>query len=201
MLILGAIFMTAMWIRSFWKMDDLGFEHRVHQHPGVVRYLRFHSVSGAVKFSVGAARDAPGTADLAVRPEDQPTPGFDWFHNIGLNPMSHSYGRWWQQEDYFSIPGFGLSRHGSKDSHMVSRGWLVTTQPFTTRIHNGYSIWVPHPLLIVAMLIWPIRRWRRLRRLQQRGRAGLCLSCGYDLRATPDQCPECGHVARAPHSG
>ena len=41
--------------------------------------------------------------------------------------------------------------------------------------------------------LWWRRRARRRQR-ERRAAAGLCPSCGYDLRATPGRCPECGDV-------
>ena len=67
---------------------------------------------------------------------------------------------------------------------------------------TNYGLVFPHwalALLSGAVAAWGIRRIVRRRR---RAQAGRCAACGYDLRATPDRCPECGKVpdAAAAHS-
>jgi hypothetical protein len=52
--------------------------------------------------------------------------------------------------------------------------------------------WFVAGLLAIVPAVW-LRRRRGVRR---RCRLGLCPTCGYDLRATPDRCPECGTLGQ-----
>lgn len=55
-------------------------------------------------------------------------------------------------------------------------------------IRLGVAHWLPALLLLAAPMLWLIR-WTKARRVRRRG---LCPKCGYDLRESPERCPECG---------
>jgi hypothetical protein len=69
--------------------------------------------------------------------------------------------------------------------------------PFTSansRLLMDY-VSVPHWMPVILLSVLPADWYRRKRREGQRNaeaRPDLCLHCGYDLRATPERCPECG---------
>jgi hypothetical protein len=100
-----------------------------------------------------------------------------WSHASDVPPGTH-----WGPENVgaddwrFNLLGIGWCEAG--------RAWDLRTIVF---VHLAY----PTALFAVAPLAWSAAFVGRRRR-KRRGR--LCAKCGYDLRASPDRCPECGTV-------
>jgi hypothetical protein len=68
-------------------------------------------------------------------------------------------------------------------------------------VFKEYSFW-PFALATAVLPatstgIWAIALVGRRQR-SARASQGRCLTCGYDIRATPDRCPECGAVPERP---
>ena len=65
-----------------------------------------------------------------------------------------------------------------------------------------YRSWIVPYWLLATVFAPPaaagvVGAWRAIRARRHRA-PGLCMRCGYDLRGTPQRCPECGTVA--PHA-
>jgi hypothetical protein len=74
--------------------------------------------------------------------------------------------------------------------------YFVTNEGWTARSSfEMYGHWASYIVLVLALAhvlqrIYPVRTMRH--------RDGICDVCGYDLRATPERCPECGTRVEEP---
>jgi hypothetical protein len=88
----------------------------------------------------------------------------------------------------------GKMRPAYMQSHVDGFGFRYETGRRGEQVRN-VEVYVPLWTLALASSVLPaarlLRRVSRARRLVR----GRCCSCGYDLRATPQRCPECGAIA------
>jgi hypothetical protein len=102
---------------------------------------------------------------------------------------SHPGGMSWYRRETPSGPQFITTRdwHGfgwASDNLSLSKGYSQTS----------HELVLPAWFVLIAAAVLPAIRVRGNMRRRKQLNLRLCRSCSYDLRATPDRCPECGTV-------
>jgi hypothetical protein len=163
---------VAMWVRSYWATDVFIFEgNHIVGNQEKMTGVQLWSTRDELEFSI-------------IKGEGQPVPSAEmsWLRHLVYPPTQQ---RWIGDERSF------LLRHGLFVSGGPSDNGFVNSVRASRSL--GISLKSPYWFLVIGLSIYPVWQIFRLgKRRKWDGR--LCVVCGYDLRATPDRCPECGTI-------
>jgi hypothetical protein len=93
-----------------------------------------------------------------------------------------------EKVDYRSV------RHNHWGFGFFDRTSIWNRNPVYTRRTTaaGFSFWFLALVFAIVPTLWITARLRKRRQHRREMFGRFCSQCGYDLRSTPDRCPECG---------
>ncbi len=191
---------TTLCVRSFWT-EDVYLKRFASDSPRLHRVLKSHSDSDSddglfirdkmIGISKGGIR-------FTYRRRDWHVLNGRWFRSHGWEPddWSTDRGHYPYYNGMYYVPDTRFNELRGLGFQVVwpagpdANGDLDDEKP--------YSLTLPLPLIALLTAISPWRRARRWLKKRRGAKLGLCPGCGYDLRATPDRCPECGRAVPTP---
>ena len=168
-----------LWVRSCWRADAIvsGYWHYQPRRdfPGYYNAweLEAQSAAGHCTFS------ARMRACIAGPGRYEETPGQKGKF-LGAGPADSNH-----RQEIQTLLWNDPRAAGALGFRRASRSYM-------------WAIAVPHFAPVLVFALPPVAAAHRLRRRSRRKHNNLCLTCGYDLRATPTRCPECGAIPAAP---
>jgi hypothetical protein len=175
-----------LWVRSYWMNDWLGASVGGSQRWPFVVGVGALSSGGRLNVTLNRV-----TWDrVTPQPADMPT-GVHWSADPAVAP---SRGRpSWTQFDWH---GMSLRRQYPIPPRPRGGGGRVQqVAPGQPGMILRYAVLSFPDWALAAFVSLPalarVGVWLRRRRRERRGE-NACASCGYDLRASPERCPECG---------
>ena len=114
-------------------------------------------------------------------------------HTFGANSEAGRIVLIWAKGPF---PPLGFDAHS--DGHRAPAWHHLKHLLVFRAFDSGRDSWaVQFPHWSAAAVALTAALW--VRRRDRKRRIGLCPACGYDLRATPERCPECGTTAAPAH--
>jgi hypothetical protein len=164
---------VTLWVRSYWRWDSVArYPYRAESRT--YHQQSFDSVLGTLYVIWREEKLDPGPAAEMAYNRTLGLYGETWrYSRHGLSGALRRGPNFWERM------GFDFARAGAEKTR---NGNLV----------SAVVIRVPHWLLVALLAPMPVIYYVRRARNRHRTAQGLCLTCGYDLRASPDRCPECG---------